>query len=274
MSSLFAGLAFTTPLALLGLLALPLIWWLLRFNPPHPQQVRFPPYRLLLELISKEEQPQHTPWWLLLLRMALAAAIIFAVAGPLLNASSVRDRSADPLLLVVDDGWASAQDWQPRAQLITTSCPKLNVLARLQPLPAQQARQPRANLACRMPPQPPAWQAHSTPAHWSRNAANSAQELKAAFANTASLRVLWLSDGLTYEGDGSFNTDLAALAGGNARVEVLQPDCRRHSGCREAARTGTGKAEHLGGARFIRHEPSSPRSVCARSTVARWQKRS
>jgi hypothetical protein len=61
MSSLFAGLAFTTPLALLGLLALPLIWWLLRFNPPHPQQVRFPPYRLLLELISKEEQPQHTP---------------------------------------------------------------------------------------------------------------------------------------------------------------------------------------------------------------------
>ena len=119
MSSLFAGLAFTTPLALLGLLTLPLIWWLLRFNPPHPQQVRFPPYRLLLELISKEEQPQHTPWWLLLLRMALAAAIILAVAGPLLNASSVRDRSADPLLLVVDDGWASAQDWQPRAQLIS-----------------------------------------------------------------------------------------------------------------------------------------------------------
>jgi hypothetical protein len=224
MSSLFAGLAFTTPLALLGLLALPLIWWLLRFNPPHPQQVRFPPYRLLLELISKEEQPQHTPWWLLLLRMALAAAIILAVAGPLLNASSVRDRSADPLLLVVDDGWASAQDWQPRLQLIN------DILSE-----AQRAGAPAAvtgttgtatarELALSDATAATQQAGALTPGALEPQRGKLGQELKAAFANTASLRVLWLSDGLTYEGDGSFNTDLAALAGGNARVEVLQPE--------------------------------------------------
>ena len=119
MTPLIAGLAFTTPLALIGLFALPLIWWLLRFNPPQPNKVRFPPFRLLLELVAKEEQPQHTPWWVLLMRLMMAAAIILAVAGPLLNASAVRDRSPDPLLVVVDDGWASAHDWQVRNRLLS-----------------------------------------------------------------------------------------------------------------------------------------------------------
>ncbi len=224
MSSLFAGLAFTTPLALLGLLTLPLIWWLLRFNPPHPQQVRFPPYRLLLELISKEEQPQHTPWWLLLLRMALAAAIILAVAGPLLNASSVRDRSADPLLLVVDDGWASAQDWQPRAQLISDILAEAEragapaaVTGTTGSATARELGLSDATAAARLA-------GALTPGALEPQRGKLGAELKAAFASTTSLRVLWLSDGLTYEGDGSFNDDLASLAGGNARVEVLQPN--------------------------------------------------
>jgi hypothetical protein len=224
MSSLFAGLAFTTPLALLGLLTLPLIWWLLRFNPPHPQQVRFPPYRLLLELISKEEQPQHTPWWLLLLRMALAAAIILAVAGPLLNASSVRDRSADPLLLVVDDGWASAQDWQPRAQLIADILSEAEragapaaVTGTTGSATARQLGLSDAAAATRLA-------GALAPGALEPQRGKLGEELKATFAGTASLRVLWLSDGLTYEGDGSFSEDLASLAGGNARVEVLQPN--------------------------------------------------
>ena len=51
------------------LLALPVIWWLLRFTPPKPQTVRFPPLRLLLDLIPREEQPDKTPWWLMLLRL-------------------------------------------------------------------------------------------------------------------------------------------------------------------------------------------------------------
>ena len=224
MSSLFAGLAFTTPLALLGLLSLPLIWWLLRFNPPHPQQVRFPPFRLLLELISKEEQPQHTPWWVLLLRMALATAIILAVAGPLLNASAVRDRSADPLLLVVDDGWAAAQDWQVRTRLID------DVLAE-----AQRAGAPAAitgttgtatarTLALGDAAAAARQAGALNPGALTPQRAALAAELKSAFGGNSALRVLWLSDGLSYESDGSFAEDLASLAGGAARVEVLQPD--------------------------------------------------
>ena len=64
-----AALSFANPLALIALLALPAIWWLLRFTPPRPLMVRFPPFRLLRDLISREEQPDKMPWWLLLLRM-------------------------------------------------------------------------------------------------------------------------------------------------------------------------------------------------------------
>ena len=45
------ALTFATPLALGALALLPVIWWLLRFNPPRPRAVRFPPFRLLLDLI-------------------------------------------------------------------------------------------------------------------------------------------------------------------------------------------------------------------------------
>lgn len=224
MSSLLAGLTFTTPLALIGLLALPLIWWLLRFNPPHPQQVRFPPFRLLLDLISKEEQPQHTPWWVLLIRLGMAAAIILAVAGPLLNASSVRDRSADPLLLVIDDGWASAASWRERARLAedvlaeagragapaavtgTTGTATARELALGDATAA--ARQAAALAPTALTPQ--------------RGALG--EELKAAFGGLDSLRVLWLSDGLAQPADQGFADALASLAGGNARVEVLKPE--------------------------------------------------
>ena len=66
--SFLQALTFTTPLALGALLLLPVIWWLLRFTPPKPEMVRFPPLRLLLDLVNREEQPDKTPWWLMLLR--------------------------------------------------------------------------------------------------------------------------------------------------------------------------------------------------------------
>src|SRR5690606_19319419 len=40
-------LAFTAPWILLGLIALPLLWWLLRLVPPRPRRVAFPPTRIL-----------------------------------------------------------------------------------------------------------------------------------------------------------------------------------------------------------------------------------
>src|SRR3546814_12540075 len=79
------SLAFATPWALVALAALPVLWWLLRITPPQPKDITFPPLRLLLMLQPREETPAHTPLWLLLLRLLLAALAIIALAGPGLN---------------------------------------------------------------------------------------------------------------------------------------------------------------------------------------------
>ena len=78
-------LAFAQPLVLLGLLSLPVLWWLLRLMPPRPRRVEFPPTRLLFDITPKEETPARTPWWLTLLRLMLATLVILAAAGPLWN---------------------------------------------------------------------------------------------------------------------------------------------------------------------------------------------
>jgi hypothetical protein len=106
---------FAAPWVLLALTALPLLWWLLRITPPAPRSEVFPAIRLLLGLAAVEETPARTPWWLLALRMAAAGLIIVGLARPILDAGAGLAGSG-PLLLVVDDGWASAADWGPRMQ--------------------------------------------------------------------------------------------------------------------------------------------------------------
>ena len=109
-------LAFATPWILLALAALPILWWLLRVTPPAPRRVAFPPIQFLRGLVAQQETPHSTPWWLLLLRLAIAVLIIAALAQPILNPGS-RLGTGGPhsvVLLVVDDGWAAAADWPLR----------------------------------------------------------------------------------------------------------------------------------------------------------------
>ncbi|MFK5057915.1 BatA domain-containing protein, partial [Klebsiella pneumoniae] len=73
---------FTSPWLLGFLVALPAIWWLLRLTPPAPKRVLFPALALLKGLVRREETPAHSPWWLLLLRLAIAVLLIFALAEP------------------------------------------------------------------------------------------------------------------------------------------------------------------------------------------------
>ncbi len=107
-------LGFAQPLVLLGLLSLPVLWWLLRLVPPRPRQIDFPPTRLLFEIAPKEETPARTPWWLTLLRLTLAALVIIAAAGPLWNPPLATANRAAPLLILLDDGWPAAAAWDSR----------------------------------------------------------------------------------------------------------------------------------------------------------------
>ena len=80
-------LAFAQPLVLIGLLALPMLWWLLRLVPPRPRRINFPPTRILFEIAPKEETPSRTPWWLILLRLLLAALSLYAALALELEAT-------------------------------------------------------------------------------------------------------------------------------------------------------------------------------------------
>ncbi|HET8996447.1 MAG TPA: DUF4159 domain-containing protein [Acetobacteraceae bacterium] len=106
---------FAAPWVLLALIGLPVLWWLLRVTPPAPRSESFPAIRLLLGLHAKEETPARTPWWLMTLRLLAAALVIVALARPVLNAGT-EFAGSGPMLLVLDNGWASASDWARRMQ--------------------------------------------------------------------------------------------------------------------------------------------------------------
>lgn len=108
-------LAFAVPWALVAAAGLPVLWWLLRIIPPAPRRVSFPAIRLLEGLRPREDTPHHTPWWLLLLRLLIAALVILAVARPLIPSGTAVPEGG-PIVLVIDDGWAAGRDFEARRQ--------------------------------------------------------------------------------------------------------------------------------------------------------------
>jgi hypothetical protein len=192
---MIANLAFATPLLLVTLLALPILWWLLRAVPPAPIRRRFPGVALLLGLQDDESQTDKTPWWLLLLRMLAVAAAIVGFAGPVLNPQT--DRAGDgPLLVVMDASWASARDWTSRIERVDALLDEAGRSARpvavvaLTDLPAGDLAFQSANSwAARLP--------SITPAPF-------VPDYAAASAWIAGLdveaEVFWMSDGLAHDG--------------------------------------------------------------------------
>ena len=61
--TVLGGIGFTAPWMLLALLALPILWLILRAVPPAPIRRRFPGVALLLGLSDDESVSDRTPWW-------------------------------------------------------------------------------------------------------------------------------------------------------------------------------------------------------------------
>jgi len=191
-------LAFSSPWLLMALGALPALWWLLKVTPPAPRHVRFPAIALLFDVKEQEQTPHKTPLWLVILRMILAALVILALARPLLNPQTQLTGSG-PLLIVVDDGWASAGNWPARQRAMDAALGRAERAGRTvmilptaapadgSPLAASKlmAAQDARSVAQAMQPKP--WPV-------SRAAARDVAD-KLDLAN-GSASVLWLADGL------------------------------------------------------------------------------
>jgi hypothetical protein len=106
-------IGFAAPWVLTALIALPVLWVILRALPPAPRLVDFPGVALLRGLVDRVPIARRTPWWLLLLRLAAVAALILAFAGPSWK-PVVPSGQNGPLLVVLDSGWSAAPDWPAR----------------------------------------------------------------------------------------------------------------------------------------------------------------
>src|ERR1700682_645512 len=138
-------LGFTSPFLLLTLLALPVLWWLLRLVPPRPRRISFPPTRILFDIEPKEETPARTPWWLTALRLFLAALIVFAAAGPIWNPPPAGTRASGPTILLIDSGWPAAASWRERLRTAEAIISRAEAAGR--PLALNESGAPAQNLA-------------------------------------------------------------------------------------------------------------------------------
>ena len=221
---LLGALTFATPAALLGLLALPVIWWLLRFTPPRPETVRFPPFRLLLDLITPEDQPDKTPWWLLLIRLALAALLVIAVARPQVGGDAGLEPDGRPLLIAIDNGWAAAADWQRRQavllRLMDAVAAKAVPVAVIATAPARERTAPEF-----LPVEDARRRAAAIAAvAWVLDREAAFTRIAAAAARQNALQIVWLADGIDDGAAAEFATRLAGLAGGSASLTVVLPE--------------------------------------------------
>lgn len=216
-------IAFSAPLALIALALLPALWLILRVTPPRPKRIDFPPLKIMLALIPRRETPAHTPWWLLALRMAVAALAILAVAGPVWN--PVRDAAAlrGPLLLVIDNGFGAATDWPERLAIAEGRVAAAArdgrpvALVGLAEAPAEIAlSEPRAALerlrAFALQPHAPDRAAHL-------------QRLEAFWRAQPQAETVWIADGLGLGGDDDFLARLKQeAAAGRLGIHTSPPD--------------------------------------------------
>jgi len=215
------ALAFAAPWMLALLLALPVIYWLLRLIPPLPRLVRFPAIRLLIGLEPTEQTPMKMPWWLLLLRLLLAALLILAVAKPLLNPQADLP-GRGPLLLVIDDGWSSAPGWTTRlahAERLIQRAERANrtiVLVGTAPAPLDQ---PTIRKGALRPDETRAILRAWRPKPWPVDRAAAATEIDQLRID-AGAYAIWLSDGLQDEGATRLTERLRRFDG----LQVVLPD--------------------------------------------------
>lgn len=210
-------LDFVSPALLTALLALPVLWWLLRLMPPRPRRIAFPPTRILFDIEPKEETPARTPWWLTALRLLLAALIILAAAGPVWNPVPAGMRASGPVVVLIDSGWASAATWEQRVRAAS------DIIAR-----AEHDRRPIALVASGTPPKDisllnPGEAREAlrlvTPAPYTPARADVLSPLSQFLQQHADASLIWLSDGAD-TGDGAeFVRRLNEIAG--ERLTVL-----------------------------------------------------
>jgi hypothetical protein len=204
-------LGFAQPLVLLGLLSLPILWWLLRLIPPQPRRIDFPPTRLLMQILPKEETPSRTPWWLTLLRLTLATLVILAAAGPLWNPPVETVSSKAPLALLIDDGFPAAGTWEARMRTAEDLIARAETDYR--PVAIIPLSEPSRDISFETAAAAAVRIKQLKPKPYAVERADMLVPLGRFLGNAADVEVVWLSDGVDLGGGAEFSAALGRLIG-------------------------------------------------------------
>jgi hypothetical protein len=212
-------LGFAQPLVLLGLLSLPVLWWLLRLIPPQPRRIDFPPTRLLFDIKPQEETPRRTPWWLTLLRLTLATLVILAAAGPLWNPTVNTATTRLPLALLIDDGFPAAGTWDARMRTAEDLIARAEADGRgvaLVPL-----SEPSRDVSFETPGAARVRIKQLKPKPYAVQRSDALPALGRFLSATADVELVWLSDSVDLAGGKEFVAALARLIG-QRQVTVIE----------------------------------------------------
>ncbi|MGI9426624.1 MAG: DUF4159 domain-containing protein [Hyphomicrobiaceae bacterium] len=219
-----AALTFLSPWLLTGLLALPIIYWLLRTVPPRPRQIVFPPTRILVGIENREKTPDKTPWWLMLIRMLAAALIIFALADPVLNPNREAALTGrGPVVIAVDNGWGAGGEWPERTRMLERLINNAEDASR--PVVVVGTAEP-ANRPARIeaPNDARARAAAFVPRPFPPSRLVAAERMEMALAGQSGISVVWLSDGIDYGKAQEFVDRMRALASAGLTIAAVGND--------------------------------------------------
>ena len=218
----FGGLAFLNPMLLAGLVALPLIWWLLRAVPPAPVRIYFPATRILVGLPDTEKQSDRTPWWLTALRLLAAAALIFALAEPILNPTPKTALvGKGPIVLVTDNGWASAAHWADRRAEIERRITEAEGQGRALVIAATAFTSKAPAYRIEAPIQARSTAAALEPQPFAPDRTRAADALAATLSQQTDASIIWLTDGVDHDGKtAAFAERLHAFAKGGSTIVI------------------------------------------------------
>ncbi len=227
------ALSFLSPWPLLGLLALPIIWYLLRSTPPSPSRQSFPPTKILKNIVQTETTATHSPWWLTLLRLLIATFVILALARPVLNNTSplLNNAASDgPLILVIDNGWAAANHWKRRKTMLQRLLGEAQAKDQLVYLVPTAPDQQGTNLKSLGANEALSIIENLTPSPFSTDRVKALTNLEAALEKNLNSpsdpingTLFWLTDGLSKNDGITIKANLKNLAQRGVSINIVDP---------------------------------------------------
>ena len=102
---------------LLGLIILPIIFFIIRFYPPVPKEKEYSSFFLLKDIVRQNSSKTKFPLWLLIFRLLLCLLVILFFSDPYLTIGKQTGNYKN-YTIIADNGWSIANNWKNYKNII------------------------------------------------------------------------------------------------------------------------------------------------------------